>query len=105
MWMRDAVRSGRLPDIKALASPRYFPYRWGAALWAYLVERFGEDLPARALRAKRDVKPRREDATGQSLEQLSAGWHEALESRYATATTPASGTVAPVISDKRGGGR
>ena len=105
MWMRDAVRNGRLPDIKALASPRYFPYRWGAALWAYLVERFGEDLPARALRAKRDVKRRLEQVTGQSLEQLSAGWHEALELRYATATTPASGTAAPVISDKRGGGR
>jgi Tol biopolymer transport system component len=99
------MRSGRLPDIKALASPRYFPYRWGAALWAYLVERFGEDLPARALRAKRDVKRRLEAVTGQSLERLSAGWHEALESRYAIPAAAASASAAPIISDRRGGGR
>jgi Tol biopolymer transport system component len=105
MWMRDAVRSGRLPDIKALTSPRYFPYRWGAALWAYLVERFGDDLPARALRAKRDVKRRLEDVTGQSLEQLSTGWHEALESRYATRSAAATASAGPIISDRRGGGR
>jgi WD40 repeat protein len=105
MWMRDAVRNGRLPDIKALGSPRYFPYRWGAALWAYLAERFGADLPARALRAKRDVKRRLEEVTGQSLEQLSAGWHESLESRYAVSPSPASASAAPIISDRRGGGR
>jgi len=105
MWMRDAVRKGRLPDIKALGSPRYFPYRWGAALWAYLVERFGEDLPARALRAKRDVKRRLEAVTGQSVEQLTTGWHESLEARYALPPAPMPASAAPIIADRRGGGR
>jgi hypothetical protein len=105
MWMRDAVRKGRLPHIKALGSPRYFPYRWGAALWAYLVERFGEDLPARALRAKRDVKRRLEAVTGQSLEQLTTGWHESLEARYALPPASISASAAQIISDRRGGGR
>ena len=66
----------------------------------------GADLPARALRAKRDVKRRLEDVTGQSIEQLSTGWHEALESRYAlpSAAAPAS-RQPPIIADRRGGGR
>ncbi len=29
MWMRDAVRTGRLPKFRDLENPRYFPYRWG----------------------------------------------------------------------------
>ena len=108
MWMRDAVRAGRLPGIKDLASGRYFPYRWGAALWSYLAERFGGDLPARALRAKRDVKRRLEAVTGQSLDALTAGWHETLEAHYAAASVPASppsASAEPVISNRRGGGR
>ena len=104
MWMRDAVHEGKLPSIDELRSARYFPYRWGAALWAHLVERFGSDLPARALRAKRDVKRRLQEVTGQSLETLTAGWHEALQGRYATDGDAAS-TGEPVISSRRGGGR
>jgi Tol biopolymer transport system component len=51
------------------------------------------------------VKRRLEAVTGQSLEQLSAGWHESLESRYTAASAPASASAAPIISDRRGGGR
>jgi Tol biopolymer transport system component len=102
MWMRDAVQAGTLPSIKELASARYFPYRWGAALWAHLVARFGDDLPARALRARRDVKRRLLEVTGQSLETLTAGWHEALRNQHATAPAPAA---AALISNRHGGGR
>jgi hypothetical protein len=102
IWMRDAVQAGRLPSIKELSSPRYFPYRWGAALWAHLAERFGPDLPARALRAKRDVTRRLLEVTGQSLETLTSGWHEALRERYATPHVTAPPAL---ISNRRGGGR
>ena len=49
MWMRDAASKERLPGIRDLASPRFFPYRWGAALWAFLSDRYGADFPARAV--------------------------------------------------------
>src|SRR5688572_10599244 len=78
MWMRDAVRSGPLPSIQDLGKSRYFPYRWGAAIWSHLVERFGADLPSRALRAKRGVSRRLTEITGESLDELSASWHAAL---------------------------
>src|ERR1043166_958841 len=33
MWMRDAVRIGKLPSFRQLDDPRYFPYRWGQSFW------------------------------------------------------------------------
>src|ERR1051325_5846013 len=44
MWMRDAARQEKLPAIKDLDDPKYFPYRWGLAFWAYFGGKYGEDL-------------------------------------------------------------
>src|SRR5438067_9209881 len=43
MWLRDAVRQEKLPSIEDLDNPKYFPYRWGQAFWAYVGGRFGDD--------------------------------------------------------------
>ena len=104
MWMRDAVMSEKLPTIRDLSSPRHFPYRWGAALWAHLVERFGPDLPSKAMRARHDVRRRLEQVTGETLDTLTAGWHESLRRAYAATDGAESGTR-PLISSTRGGGR
>lgn len=43
LWMRDAALRGDLPTIKQLTSdPRFFPYRYGQALWAYIGGRWGD---------------------------------------------------------------
>jgi Tol biopolymer transport system component len=43
MWMRDAVLRNRFPTIKQLTNdPRFFPYRYGQALWAYVGGRWGD---------------------------------------------------------------
>jgi Tol biopolymer transport system component len=104
MWMRDAVASGQLPSIQQLGSGRYFPYRWGAAVWSHLVAEFGEDLPAKAMRTKRDVKRRLEQVTGRTLAELTEGWHASLRSSYATASS-ADESSGPLISRRNGGGR
>ena len=36
MWMREAARREKLPEIKDLDNPNYFPYRYGQALWAFI---------------------------------------------------------------------
>ena len=59
MWMRDAAREEKLPTIRDLGSARYFPYRYGQALWAYLAGRFGDEVVGEALRK---VGPRSNDA-------------------------------------------
>src|SRR6476620_2464700 len=43
MWMRDAVMRDKFPTIKQLTTdPRFFPYRYGQALWAYVGGRWGD---------------------------------------------------------------
>jgi Tol biopolymer transport system component len=41
VWMRDAALADRLPTIEDLNNPRFFPYRYGQALFAYIAQRYG----------------------------------------------------------------
>ncbi len=43
MWLRDAALRGDLPTLRQLTvDPRFFPYRYGQALWAYIGGRWGD---------------------------------------------------------------
>ncbi|HEX5581073.1 MAG TPA: basic secretory protein-like protein [Gemmatimonadaceae bacterium] len=43
MWLRDAVRRNDVPTLKQLSTdPRYFPYRYGQAYWAWFAGLFGD---------------------------------------------------------------
>ena len=44
MWLRDAARKDQLPSIRDLDNPKYFPYRWGQAFWAYVGGRWGDQV-------------------------------------------------------------
>lgn len=44
MWMRDAVMNNDVPGFKQLENPRYFPYRYGQAFWAFLAGLYGDDI-------------------------------------------------------------
>ena len=44
MWMRDAAKREKLPTISELDNPRYFPYRYGQAFWAYVGGRCGDHV-------------------------------------------------------------
>ena len=105
MWMRDAVRSEKLPSIEKLSNPRLFPYRWGASVWAFLTDRYGPDVAARAMRARKSAKSRLEEVTGQSIETLTAQWHDMLRDTYRTAGGAMPAGRGALISSKRGGGR
>ncbi|MDX1396351.1 MAG: hypothetical protein R3195_18360 [Gemmatimonadota bacterium] len=50
MWMRDALDLEEgFPTIPDLRNPRYFPYRYGHALWSYIGGNFGDDKIGRIL--------------------------------------------------------
>lgn len=81
MWMRDAAGRDRLPSIHDLASPRFFPYRWGQALWAYLTGRFGDDVVASLCRTavvSGDAESSIRVVLGIDPAELSKQWHAAL---------------------------
>src|SRR3989442_12011457 len=87
MWIRDAAReTGKLPSIGQLDDPRYFPYRWGQALWAYIAGRWGDDAVVRvfaeALRSGSSAALER--VTGLTINELSNEWHDAIRAQYAS---------------------
>ncbi len=86
MWMRDAIREKKMPTIKQMSNTsRYFPYRYGQALWAYVGGRFGDLIIARLLReASRsgDYEKVMERVLGEPIKQLSEEWHAALKKDY-----------------------
>jgi Tol biopolymer transport system component len=81
MWMRDAALRGTLPTIRQLSEAKYFPYRWGHALWAYVVGRWGDGVVPALLRtasAAGNAEVALDINLGISMADLSRDWHQAL---------------------------
>ena len=93
MWLRDAARREKgLPTIRQLDnSAKYFPYRYGQALWAYIASRYGDEVFGRMLRGIRYNSNDAEDVIKSVLhvdpEALSKDWHAAIRADYAAAAT------------------
>jgi Tol biopolymer transport system component len=104
MWMRDAIASHHLPRIDQLDDPRWFPYRYGQALWSYLAGRFGEAVIAKALTSKASggAMGRLMAVTGLDIRTLSNGWHESIQG-MATATGPERHADTAVVTGANGG--
>jgi Tol biopolymer transport system component len=92
MWLRDAVRqkdekTGKdsLPTIEQLDNPKYFPYRWGQAFWAYVGGKYGDDVIHRMLAmaaAAGDVNVAIERVLGIKTKELSSEWQESIRRAY-----------------------
>ena len=52
-------RQDTLPAIEKLDDPKYFPYRWGQAFWAYIGGRWGDQVIRQMLRDRRVSRRRR----------------------------------------------
>jgi hypothetical protein len=109
MWIRDAIATNRLPRIEQLTDPRWFPYRYGQALWAFLVSRYGDELPARTLksRARRGAVGRLAATTGADIASLTREWHAAMKRTLMpgpSASPNRSAEPRPLV-DRRTGGR
>jgi Tol biopolymer transport system component len=110
MWMRDSAHREKLPNVKDLDNPRYFPYRYGQALWAYIGGRYGDETVNRMLRvcaARGRVDECIKDVLGVDEKTLSTQWHEAEFSAYrpvAEVTKMPAQFARPLITREQGGG-
>ena len=88
MWLRDAARAAdgkdTLPAIKDLDNPKYFPYRWGQAFWAYVGGRFGDGVVRQLLgvAAAADVDEAIKNVLGVTAKELSNDWHASIHDTY-----------------------
>lgn len=88
MWMRDALDLEEgFPSIPDLRDRRYFPYRYGHALWSFVAGNFGEDKIGRIL----NLAGRTGNALGAleavlevPIDDLSARWRNETESYFAS---------------------
>lgn len=85
MWIRDDLMRDTLPTLDDItSSSRYFPYRYGQAVWAYIGGRWGDGVVRRlyetalALGWERAI----EGVLGITTESLSRDWHNAIRAAY-----------------------
>jgi hypothetical protein len=110
MWLRDAVNVNKLPTLKDLGNPRFFPYRFGHAFWAYVGGRWGDDKVIELFReGMRQGDP--EAAIKKVLQQdgktFSKEWQDAIRRTYAGFLEAKKDPAAYgplLIGEKRGGG-
>jgi Tol biopolymer transport system component len=97
MWMRDAVKRNKLPTIKQLTSDqRFFPYRYGEALWAYVGGKWGDRGVADTYKAaaKFGFEQGIKRTLGISSDSLSKEWIAATKAAYSP-TIAALGSAQP----------
>ncbi len=110
MWLRDASLEGHLPTIEQLTyDPRIFPYRFGHALWAYIGEKWGDEVIGEILQASTagGVENAFKRALGLSLDDLSNEWRDAVQTTYLPQLSEhyrARRVAQPVLTQKRSDG-
>jgi dipeptidyl aminopeptidase/acylaminoacyl peptidase len=110
MWLRDALESDKLPTLQDLGNPRFFPYRFGHAFWAYVGGRWGDEQAINVyLHGMRSGDPVAaiKNVLGQDQKTFSEEWKQSVQRTYAgfleAAKDPAE--YGPLlVGEKRGGG-
>ncbi|MDQ3212235.1 MAG: peptidase S9 [Acidobacteriota bacterium] len=110
MWMRDAAQREKLPDIDDLDNPRYFPYRYGHAVWAFIGGRYGDRAVGNLLRAgigRGGFDEAFKGILGVDSKELTKQWHEAQIAAYRPleeATKMPAAFSKPLITKESSGG-
>jgi Tol biopolymer transport system component len=85
MWMRDAVKQKKLPTLRQLEDPRYFPYRYGHAMLAYVAGRWGDGAIGELLKQagkSGDLQRAISQVLKVGADTLAKDWHQALRETY-----------------------
>lgn len=100
MWLRDALQRNDMPTIDQLTtSGKYFPYRFGEALWAYIGGTFGDEKVQALFRASLEhgIDQGIIKTLGMRPDTLSKRWHETIRTAYGPTLT---GRTAPRATGK-----
>ena len=108
MWMREATRREQLPTVDKLDNPKYFPYRYGQALWAYIAGKYGDGAVGNMLRAAAGRDATYSTAIESVLQidtkTLTTDWHNAEFEAFrpiAEATKMPAAFARPLITQEK----
>ncbi len=86
MWMRDVTQRKKLPTVKKLENPyKYFPYRYGHSLWAYITGKWGDESVSTILRQVSrtgELEPVLKRVLNVDFKTLTKEWHESMTKTY-----------------------
>lgn len=85
MWMRDAVLFNDVPGISQLDNdPKYFPYRYGHALWAYIASKYGDSMVGQLylLTIQEKWQNAFSELLGKGVDTLSNEWKQEIKRTY-----------------------
>ncbi len=109
MWIRDASSREKMPTIKKLSDPDFFPYRYGHAFWAYVAGRWGDSAVGDMLRAtgpSGNIDEALANVLGTDEETLTKDWHAETRKTYASLfeTTRRPETFARLLENEKTSG-
>ncbi|HFA49150.1 MAG TPA: hypothetical protein ENJ95_09040 [Bacteroidetes bacterium] len=109
LWMRDAVLHDKVPTLKDLDNPKYFPYRWGQAFWAFITGLKGDEIikPLFVATAKYGLDAAIRQEVGMDKKALSELWAHAIKNHYGRFLENVDKEVPgkPLLSKTKNGGR
>ncbi len=84
LWMRDAVLNDKVPKLKDLNNPKFFPYRWGQVFWAFVTGLKGDDViqPMFMTTARQGFDVACVKVMGMKEKELSALWVKTIKEHY-----------------------
>ena len=110
-WLRDAAINGELPTIREMTErpDRFFPYRFGFALWQYVAQRWGDEVVGEIMNAVPALGIERafKRELGLTLEELGDEWKEAMQARHLPqipSLDRARKFATPLLTQRRTGG-
>jgi WD40-like Beta Propeller Repeat len=109
MWLRDSLNSDKLPTLRDIGNPRFFPYRYGQAFWAYVGGRWGDKTVIHLFREAMRLGDA-DAAISRVLKikpkQFSKDWAASIRQAYGPILAKAKNPTdyGPVLIDKKRGG-
>lgn len=86
IWMRDRVAMDKIPTIEQMSKNpnKYFPYRYGHALWSYLSGIWGDAIikPLEVLTVKTGLTNAFDSLLGFKPDTVSTLWEQSLKDTY-----------------------
>lgn len=85
MWLRDAIRRDDFPTIRQMTrESRFFQYRFGQALWAYIGGMYGNDAIVQIYRSALQIgfEGAIQQVLGLDTETLSVRWRDRVAEAY-----------------------